>query len=126
MVRSACHFSLTISRQASSGSFSLEALERQCPPPVIDLEYNFGYTFWMKTAISIPDKIFEAAEIAAKKLGMSRSELYVNAVREYVDRYGQEDVTEKLDAIYSNPQSKPSIDSGLTAMQNASLPKEDW
>jgi len=92
----------------------------------IELWYNFCYTLEMKTAISIPDKIFEAAEKAAKKLGMSRSELYVNAVREYVDRYGQEDVTEKLDAIYSNPRANSSIDYGLTTMQNASLPKEDW
>ena len=80
----------------------------------------------MKTAISIPDKIFEAAEKVAKRLGMSRSELYVNAVREYVDRYGQEDVTEKLDTIYSDPRSDSSIDHALTSMQSASLPKEDW
>lgn len=80
----------------------------------------------MKTAISIPDKIFEAAEKAAKKLGMSRSELYVNAVREYVDRYGQEDVTQKLDAIYSDPRADSSIDHALTSMQTKSLRKEDW
>lgn len=80
----------------------------------------------MKTAISIPDKIFEAAEKAAKKLGMSRSELYVNAVREYVDRYGREDVTAKLDAIYSDPRSDSSIDEGLATAQRGSLPREDW
>jgi len=80
----------------------------------------------MKTAISIPDKIFEAAEKAAKKLGMSRSELYVNAVREYVDRYGQEDVTQKLNDIYTDPRSDSSLDAGLTNLQNASLPREDW
>jgi len=80
----------------------------------------------MKTAISILDKIFETAEKTAKKLGMSRSELYVNAVREYIDRYGQEDVTQKLDAIYSDPRSDSSIDHALSSMQNASIPKEDW
>lgn len=80
----------------------------------------------MKTAISIPDEIFKAAEKVAKKLGMSRSELYVNAVREYVDRYGQEDVRQKLDAIYTDPRSDSSIDPELRSMQNASLPKEDW
>lgn len=81
----------------------------------------------MKTAISIPDKIFEAAERAASKLGMSRSELYVNAVREYVDRYGREDVTEKLNEVYDSPESKASgLDPALSQLQAASLPREDW
>ena len=80
----------------------------------------------MKTAISIPDKVFEAAERAAEKLGMSRSELYVNAVREYVERYGQEDVTEKLNAVYGTPSVDSSLDPVLAQMQSDSLPRESW
>jgi len=80
----------------------------------------------MKTAISIPDKVFEAAERAAKKLGMSRSELYVNAVREYIDRYGRENVTEKLNKVYSSPEANEGVDPVLAKMQSASLPREDW
>ncbi len=80
----------------------------------------------MKTAISIPDKIFEAAERAAEKLGMSRSELYVNAVREYVERYGQEDVTEKLNAVYGTPSVESRLDSVLAQMQSESLPRDSW
>lgn len=37
----------------------------------------------MKTAISIPNLIFEEAEEAAKELRMSRSELYTKALREF-------------------------------------------
>lgn len=81
----------------------------------------------MKTAISIPDKIFEAAERAASKLGMSRSELYVNAVREYVERYGREDITEKLNEVYENSESNESeLDPVLSQMQSSSLPREEW
>jgi predicted transcriptional regulator len=53
----------------------------------------------VKTAISIPDEVFEAAERAAKKLGVSRSELYAKAVREFVERYRRDKITEKLDEI---------------------------
>ncbi len=80
----------------------------------------------MKTAISIPDEIFDAAERAAKRLGMSRSELYVNAVREYVERYGRANIVEKLDEVYSNPQASPGVDPVLDRLQYSSLPRENW
>ncbi len=38
----------------------------------------------MKTAISIPDEVFKQAERAAKRLGVSRSELFTRAVQEYL------------------------------------------
>lgn len=78
----------------------------------------------MKTAISIPDKVFKQAERTAKRLGVSRSELYANAVREYVERYRKEDITEKLNDVYSGGDS--SLDSGLESMQTRTLNKEDW
>ncbi|MEQ9238858.1 MAG: hypothetical protein RIG66_32775 [Coleofasciculus sp. E2-BRE-01] len=37
----------------------------------------------MKTAVSIPDPIFEAAEAMSKRLGLSRSELYARALQAY-------------------------------------------
>ncbi|EIJ36932.1 hypothetical protein Thini_4454 [Thiothrix nivea DSM 5205] len=37
----------------------------------------------MKTAISIPDPVFQAAELFARHFGISRSELYTKAVEEY-------------------------------------------
>ncbi len=80
----------------------------------------------MKTAISIPDDIFAAAEKAAKKLGVSRSELYTNAVREFVERYGREGITEKLNEVYSGSDVEVSLDKSLTEMQAASLPREEW
>lgn len=79
----------------------------------------------MKTAISIPDEVFQAAEKTAKKLGISRSELYATAVREYVEHYRKDDVTAKLDLVYAD-DSLSDLDPVLGAMQKLSLEKEDW
>jgi metal-responsive CopG/Arc/MetJ family transcriptional regulator len=78
----------------------------------------------MKTAISIPDNVFEAADRVAKKLGVSRSELYSNAVHEYIERHQIEDVTAKLNEVYSLHSSQ--LDENLGAMQLQTLDKEDW
>jgi len=78
----------------------------------------------MKTAISIPDQIFTAAEQTAKRLGISRSELYASAVRDYVESHMAEAVTEKLNQVYSVEES--SLDSNLQSLQSSSLNSEDW
>ena len=78
----------------------------------------------MKTAISIPDPIFHAAESLAKRLHMSRSELFSRALEAYLESHKHDSVREALDAIYS--QASSSLDETLAHMQWASLPKEDW
>jgi metal-responsive CopG/Arc/MetJ family transcriptional regulator len=78
----------------------------------------------MKTAISIPDAIFEAAEETAKRLGISRSRLYTQAVERFVSEVQQADVTERLDQIYS--EYSATLDPALTGMQAASLEDEGW
>ncbi len=55
-----------------------------------------GYTFGMKTAISIPTPIFQAAEQYAKRTKKSRSQLFVEAMVEYLERHRPDDVTRKL------------------------------
>ncbi len=78
----------------------------------------------MKTAISIPDEVFEAADRAAGKLGVSRSELYATAVHEFVERHRSEDVTAKLNDVYASDKS--GLDKNLYRMQRRLLTKEDW
>ena len=78
----------------------------------------------MKTAISIPDRLFEAAERLARRLGMSRSELYSKAVASYVDTNLSQGVRERLDALYEAEPSK--LDEDLEKMQFESLPEEKW
>ena len=73
----------------------------------------------MKTAISLPDDDFEAAERAAHRLGISRSELYARAVRAYVDELRRQDVTERLNAAYADEPSR--LDPVVRTMQARSL-----
>ena len=53
----------------------------------------------MKTAVSIPDDVFEKGEKAAKRLKMSRSELYAKAVDAYVDAHTPDAITESWNAM---------------------------
>ena len=55
---------------------------------------------------------------------MSRSELYVIALREYVAVHRYDGITERLNAIYEEEPS--SLDSALMELQVRSLPPEDW
>jgi hypothetical protein len=55
----------------------------------------------MKTAISIPDDLFEQAEIVAKELGLSRSRLVQTALKEFIDRRHEADITRRLNKSYS-------------------------
>lgn len=78
----------------------------------------------MKTAISIPDHVFDEAEKLAHRLGMSRSELYANAVSEYLREHKTEEVTKKLNEVYQKESSQ--IDPVSRALQFASLQKDEW
>ncbi|HCK84836.1 MAG TPA: ChpI protein [Hyphomonadaceae bacterium] len=80
----------------------------------------------MKTAISIPDPIFQEAERLAKERGLSRSELYARAVAEYLKDQRYAGVREQLDAIYAAEPGASDIDPLLKRMQAASVPKEEW
>jgi predicted transcriptional regulator len=53
----------------------------------------------MKTAISIPDDLFRRADELAGQLGKSRSELYREALADYVARRDPKAVTSALNEI---------------------------
>ncbi|MES1243769.1 MAG: ribbon-helix-helix domain-containing protein [Acidobacteriota bacterium] len=78
----------------------------------------------MKTAISIPDPVFEAADQLAKRMGVSRSELYASAIQAYVQAHRADDITEALNRIYGKEDS--SLDPVLAALQSRALPGDDW
>ncbi len=65
-----------------------------------------SYTPGMKTAISIPDEVFQQADRLAAEMGISRSELYSRAVREYVARHTADKITAALDAIYPGSEDE--------------------
>lgn len=53
----------------------------------------------MKTAVSIPDEVFDEAERLVVELKTSRSQLYSRALREFVARHAPERVTETMDRV---------------------------
>ncbi len=53
----------------------------------------------MKTTISIPDEVFQQAERLARRTKKSRSQLFSDAVREYVARHAPDEITEAMDRV---------------------------
>jgi metal-responsive CopG/Arc/MetJ family transcriptional regulator len=78
----------------------------------------------MKTAISLPDSVFEQAEALAQELGLSRSELYTRALQTYLRRYNRDQILLKLNQVYSRESS--NLDPVMARMQFMSLPREEW
>jgi metal-responsive CopG/Arc/MetJ family transcriptional regulator len=78
----------------------------------------------MKTAISIPDPIFDAAEKMAKELAMSRSELYAKAVAEFVAAHSAESITERINAVMETETNE--LDPVLQEMQIRVLRNSPW
>ncbi len=80
-----------------------------------------GYTgvilLIMKTAVSIPDNVFEEAEITAQQLGLARSQLYTRAISEFIEHHNKNRITEKLNLIYTN--SKDDSELGIHAIRKA-------
>ncbi len=78
----------------------------------------------MKTAISIPDNIFTEAEEFAKKLQMSRSELYTKAIIAYLKNSRSSHITNKLNQVYQDVDSQLPQD--ITHTQLSSIETEQW
>jgi metal-responsive CopG/Arc/MetJ family transcriptional regulator len=78
----------------------------------------------MKVALSIPDDLFESAELLGKRLGVSRSRLYATALADYVARHQDRKITARLDAVYATEESR--LDRGLHRAQARSLPRDSW
>jgi len=78
----------------------------------------------MKTAISIPDKLFSAADCYAKNHGYSRSQLFAEAVAQYLAQHPSDQITQKLNEVYSAEPAE--LDQPLATMQSSSIEKEEW
>jgi metal-responsive CopG/Arc/MetJ family transcriptional regulator len=78
----------------------------------------------VKTAISLPDDLFRMAEAAARRLRVSRSELYAKAIAEFLRQQDEDVITERLNAVYSRRPAK--LDPALHRAQLKSLQRDDW
>ena len=79
----------------------------------------------MKTAVSVPDDIFRKADALAKSAGRSRSEVYSAALREYVARHADNEVTDALDRLMADlDDSADRVFTGETARRT--LDAVEW
>jgi metal-responsive CopG/Arc/MetJ family transcriptional regulator len=78
----------------------------------------------MKTAISLPDDLFESADELAERLGVSRSQLYATAVAEYVAKHRDQDVTARLNAVYG--EQPTGLEPEVRRAQAWSIGQSEW
>lgn len=80
----------------------------------------------MKTAVSIPDRVFESAEKLAARLGVTRSELYARALAALVEKHREDVITAQLNEIYGPAGERSSLEPDLVRLQSASVSREKW
>jgi metal-responsive CopG/Arc/MetJ family transcriptional regulator len=78
----------------------------------------------MKTAVSIPNNLFEGAERLAKRTRKSRSQLYSDAVREYLARHAPDTVTEAMDRVCA--EAGVGTDPFVAAASSRILERSEW
>lgn len=72
----------------------------------------------------MPDELFRKAEAAARRLRISRSELYARAIADFLTAQQGNVFTERLNEVYSQDAAK--LDPGLHRAQLKSSNKEVW
>lgn len=78
----------------------------------------------MKTAISIPNDVFDGAERFAQRTRRSRSRLFTDALREYLARHAPDKVTESMDqAIMQIGREK---DEFASSAARRTLERTEW
>jgi predicted transcriptional regulator len=78
----------------------------------------------MKTAVSIPDDVFEQVERLARRAKRSRSEVFSAALREYVARHAPDEVTEAINRAYE--QAGVGKDEFVARAARRVLAKTEW
>jgi metal-responsive CopG/Arc/MetJ family transcriptional regulator len=78
----------------------------------------------MKTAVSIPDDVFKKAERLARRMKKSRSELFSNALAEYVARHAPDHVTEAMNQVCA--EVGVEIDAFTSAAAGRILERVEW
>lgn len=58
----------------------------------------------MKTAISVPDETFRKVDVAAKRLGVSRSEFFARAAERWLHDLDSDGVTDAINAALAGAE----------------------
>jgi metal-responsive CopG/Arc/MetJ family transcriptional regulator len=84
-----------------------------------------GYTGGMKTAISLPDEIYEQATRQAAELGISRSEFMARAARSYLDQFAAHSLTRQIDEALQTTHDDSNA-GAATAGRHFLAGQDDW
>jgi len=85
----------------------------------------------VKTAIAVPDAVFERVERRVKALGVSRSEFFSRAAERYLEELDREDLTARIDAAIAvsgtvvADEQADWADAGLAGLA-AATDGDDW
>jgi metal-responsive CopG/Arc/MetJ family transcriptional regulator len=80
----------------------------------------------MKTAVSVPDDVFNRAERLARNAGRSRSEVYSAALREYVARHEPDEVTEAVNRTIEDLGDEAALDGFGREAAGRVLDASEW
>ena len=78
----------------------------------------------MKTAVSIPDEVFEGAERLARRTNRSRSRLFSDALKEYLARHTPDKVTEAMNRALA--QIGEEEDAFVSSAARTVLERSEW
>jgi hypothetical protein len=83
-----------------------------------------GYTESVKTAISLPDDTYEQATRQAAELGISRSEFFARAARNYLDKLATQSLTQQInEVLHSDDDSNAAA---AAAGRSYLAGQDDW
>jgi Arc/MetJ family transcription regulator len=57
----------------------------------------------VKTAISLDDDLLHEADVAARRMGVSRSRLFADAVSAYLKQARQQEILDRLNRVHGGP-----------------------
>jgi metal-responsive CopG/Arc/MetJ family transcriptional regulator len=80
----------------------------------------------MKTAISIPDDLFDDAERLVERFQTSRSELYARAIAEFITRHDEERITQALDQVADSVSEDAAGTKAVKVMARRTLRQVEW
>ncbi len=110
-------------QEKATGNSALQAAVETATKSLVPRR-ECSYTKSMKTAISLPDDVFAQADQLARRLRKSRSELYRDAVSEFIARHDPEAITEAMDRVAEQIDTR--ADTFSTSAARRVLGRNEW
>jgi len=95
----------------------------------LDTGHTIIHTNGMKIAISIPESIFRDVKKAAEEQKRSRSEIFVEAVKDYLTKLESRRIFDSLNEVYATPETEEEREarrSELDLYKRTVLKREEW